>query len=493
MRIHNTLTKKPESFEIDTNNVVIYVCGLTPYDHTHIGHTRTYIAFDIVKRYLSYKGYKVFHIQNITDVDDKILKRCRETGADPNELTDRLHKEALELFAMLGIIRADVYPKVSEHISEIISIIQKLIDKGCAYETPTGVYFDVAKFKEYGKLSGQKLDEIKSGARVEVDETKANPVDFALWKKTHGELLEWVSPWGTGRPGWHIECSAMAGKYAPKGLDMHGGARDLIFPHHENEIAQSETANGKPFCKYWLHAGFLTVQGEKMSKSIGNFVTLQAALSKFSPNEIRLFFLQTHYRSPVDYNEEQIKAAGEAVEYLLNSSGLIKEKLEEGNFGKDSETLGKIKKEMSNFYVSMENDFDTPNALAALFNLLRLVNAHINGLTKKDLILIKDELEKIFLILGIQEEKTDITKKTKAIEDLRNGLSKESVKMGVDCWKEYPKDEKYPERLLNQIIEYREWLRSQKKYKESDGVRNKLKDIGILLEDKEGKVRWKLA
>ncbi len=488
MQIYNTLTNKLEDFEIAANKIVMYVCGLTPYDHAHIGHTRTYVAFDVVKRYLQSKGCRVFHIQNITDVDDKILKRCRETGADPKKLTESIHNEALGLFDALNIIRADVYPKVSEHMPEIILLIQKLVDKGYAYETPTGVYFDVAKFKDYGKLSGQKLDEIRSGARVEVDETKANPIDFALWKKTHGELLEWVSPWGTGRPGWHIECSAIARKYGGETIDIHGGARDLIFPHHENEIAQSEAATGKKFCRCWMHTGFLTVNGEKMSKSLGNFVTLKDVLAKFNPNAIRLFFLQTHYRNPIDYDEEKIKAAGGAVEYILNTYGLIKERLGEKDFGTNKITYEKMKKEIANFYAAMDDDFDTPNALAALFTLLRLVNAHIKELTKEDLMRIKDELDRIFGILGLQEDRGSLDAKLKAIEDLQAWLV---ANMGVVYWKT-PLTADKAEEMLNQIIEYREWLRSQKKYKESDIVRNKLKEIGILLEDKEAKVRWRL-
>ncbi|MDD5337574.1 MAG: cysteine--tRNA ligase, partial [Candidatus ainarchaeum sp.] len=284
MQLYNTMTKKMEVFEpLSGKKVNLYVCGLTPYDHTHLGHARTYVAFDMLKRYFTQGGYDVFHIQNVTDVDDKILKRAAERKISPRELAESFNSEAMELFKKLNILEANAYPKVTEHIPEIIALVQKLLDSGYAYETETGIYFEVRKFPDYGKLSGQKLGEIISGSRKEVDETKRNPEDFALWKKTKDEALEFESPWGTGRPGWHIECSAMAGKYA-KTLDIHGAARDLIFPHHENEIAQSEAANGQKFVNYWLHTGFLTVNGEKMSKSLGNFVTLADVLSQHSPN-----------------------------------------------------------------------------------------------------------------------------------------------------------------------------------------------------------------
>jgi cysteinyl-tRNA synthetase len=307
MQLFNSLSKNLETFTpLEENKVVMYVCGLTPYDSAHIGHARTYVSFDVIKRYLIKKGYSVYHIQNITDVDDKIIKRCLETGADPTKLTTGIHDEAMELFGQLNISPADVYPKVTGHMEEIIAMVKTLLEKGHAYETDDGVYFDVLKFKDYGKLSGQDIEHMKAGVRKEVAKGKRSPLDFALWKKTQGEILEFDSPWGKGRPGWHIECSAMAKRYGKRTLDIHGGARDLIFPHHENEIAQSEAANDEKFCNYWLHTGFLTVSGEKMSKSLGNFITLKQALSSFTPNALRLFYLQAHYRSPLDYDGGKI-------------------------------------------------------------------------------------------------------------------------------------------------------------------------------------------
>ncbi len=490
MRVYNTLTKESEEFKpLNANKIIMYVCGLTPYDHTHIGHTRTYIAFDVIKRYFILKGYNVYHIQNITDVDDKILKRARETVSDPKKLTEQFHNEALELFHQLGILRANIYPKVSEHISEIISFIKELEEKGFAYETPTGIYFDIAKFSSYGSLSGQRLDEIRLGARVEVDETKANPIDFALWKKTEGELLEWPSPWGTGRPGWHIECSAISRRYGGLTVDIHGGARDLIFPHHENERAQSEAANTKQFVRYWLHTGFLTVKGEKMSKSLGNFVTLRDTLSKFTSNAIRLFFLQTHYRNHVDYNEEKIASANEAVEYILNSYRLIKEKLSEDSREATAivDAYKKINDEIANFYKTMDNDFDTPNALAALFNLLRLVNAHLNRIDRSKLNEVEKEIVKMLNVFGISIEET------KDIENKKDVL----IKIAIEFWQlvEPELDIRLPPKatdIFDLIIKLREKARKKKMFDLSDKIRARLKEIGILLEDKKGKVRWKI-
>ncbi len=494
MQVYNSLSRQLEELgtqELKTQDpqlktVTMYVCGLTPYDSAHIGHTRTYVAFDIVKRYLTKKGLAVFHIQNITDVDDKIIKRCKETGEAPVTLVERNHSEALEYFDKLNIIRANVYPKVTEHIKEIIELIEKLIANGYAYETETGVYYYVSKFKNYGKLSNQKMDEIKAGSRKEVDETKQAAEDFALWKKTKNEIIEFDSPFGRGRPGWHIECSAMANKYAKK-LDIHGGARDLIFPHHENEIAQSEAATGNKFCRYWLHTGFLTVNGEKMSKSLGNFITVKEVVSKFSANAIRLFFSQTHYRSPIDYNEESIQATEESMERIFNTLGLMKEVEKKGKL--DKEFRKTTKEKLDGFYKHMENDFNTPDALAALFDLLRIINAHIStkqvdGKYVSELI---NELEKILWIFGLEEKKEkNIEEKFNEITELQGWVSDN---LGID-WEKLADT---AEGRLNQIVNFRDSLREQKKFKEADMIRAKLAEIGIILEDKEKGKRWRKA
>ncbi|MFA5077157.1 MAG: cysteine--tRNA ligase [Candidatus Micrarchaeia archaeon] len=464
MQLYNSLTKKMEKFEpLNGMRVNLYVCGLTPYDHTHMGHARTYAAFDMLRRYLALKGYEVFHIQNVTDVDDKILKRAKESKQDPRKLAGEFSAEASELFKKLNILEASAYPKVTGHIPEIIALVKKLVESGHAYETETGVYFEVKKFPEYGKLSGQKLDEILAGSRKAVDETKKNPEDFALWKKTSGDAIEFDSPWGRGRPGWHIECSAMAGVYA-KTLDIHGGARDLIFPHHENEIAQSEAAGAKPFVRFWLHTGFLTVSGEKMSKSLGNFVTLKDVLAQHSPNAVRMFFAMAHYRSPIDYNPEQIRQAEATVGSIMNTLDSIDRALEERGKKKikDIPLSNELKKKFLNFYHFVDLDFDIPTGITYVFSLMKSVNAHLSGdsLDYEALEYTKLEMGKVLEILGLVREKKQIPDKT--------------------C------------ELLDLLVELRDSARKKKDFKASDRIRDRLRQLGFVLEDgDDGRTRWK--
>lgn len=459
--IFNTLTRKKEEFRpISPKNVIMYVCGLTPYDHMHVGHIRTYIAFDVLKRYLIFKGYNVFHIQNITDIDDKILKRAKETNEHPLALAKRFHDEALELMKKLNILPANVYPKVSENISNIISLINKLIEKGYAYETQSGVYFEVAKFKEYGKLSRQSIEEVRAGYRIEIDETKKNPEDFALWKKSKGEILEFDSPWGKGRPGWHIECSAMAGKYATT-LDIHGGAIDLIFPHHENEIAQSEAATGKEFVRFWVHTGFLTVKGEKMSKSLGNFITVKDLFKKYNTNTIRLFFLSSHYRSSIDFDEERLEQARKNVEKIFNFYERILELMSESLEDAKEDKIQEIISYFNSFYSSLDDDLDTPSALAHLFSLINFINPLLEkrSLNIQNLFYIKSEFEKIFFIFGLEPQK-------KQISNLE-------------------------EKLINIILEIREQARMQKNFELADNIRKKINSLGLTIEDFGEKSKFK--
>lgn len=479
MQVYESMQRKIVEFQpIEDKKIIMYVCGLTPYDEAHIGHARTYVAFDVIKRYLTKRGYGVFHIQNVTDAEDKIIKRCKESGAKPKELTERNHAEALILFDKLHILRADVYPKVSEHIQEINAMIKKLIEKKYAYETETGVYFDVSKFKKYGKLSGQNMKEIRTGARVELDETKDKPEDFALWKKGE-DIITFDSPWGRGRPGWHIECSAMAVKYAKREtLDIHGGARDLIFPHHENEIAQSEAVTGKPFAKYWMHTGFLTVNGEKMSKSLGNFITVKDALKKFSPNALRFFYIQSHYRSPVDYDEKAILSMEEGVEKIFNTLRLIDENRKESE--KDEEFRKKTDGEVKGFHDAMENDFDTPGAIASLFSLVRSVNSHLakEKTDNEALLGINEKIEEMLWVLGLEKE-------VQSLEGKKMGIHTVAAEFGLGT---FP-----PEKAIAKLIELRESARERKDYATSDGIRKKLKEIGIVLEDKkEGGTGWRI-
>jgi cysteinyl-tRNA synthetase len=484
MKLFNSLSRRPETLApIEEGRVVMYVCGLTPYDSAHIGHARAYVSFDVLKRQLIRRGLSVMHIQNVTDVDDKIIKRCRETGADPRALTEKNHSEALGLFGRLNILPADVYPKVTGHIPEIISMVQSLIGRGHAYETETGVYFSISSFPSYGALSGQDLEQIRAGSRFDVDESKRDAADFALWKKTEGEILEFDSPWGRGRPGWHIECSAMSRKYAGRTLDVHGGARDLIFPHHENEIAQSEAATGEKFCNCWVHNGFLTVGGEKMSKSLGNFITLAQALQKNTPNALRLFYLQAHYRSPLDYDEDALEAAEESVERIFNSLGLIREAAASGAGHEDADFRARSADFIAKFKSHMEDDLNTPEALASLFGLLRLANGHIASGRHdgKALAEAAGEIEGMLYVLGLKEPQPSLEAKAEALNAILGALGATAASSAQEA--------------LDKLISMRDDARKNKDYAASDLIRAKLKGAGIILEDKAGAdgVRWKMA
>lgn len=483
MKVFNSISKNLGEFTpIEKDRILMYVCGLTPYDSAHIGHARTYVSFDVIKRYFLKKAFSVYHIQNITDVDDKIIKRCKETGANPKILTETNHSEALELLNRLNVLPADAYPKVTDHIAEIIVMIRSLIEQGSAYETPTGVYFSISTFGSYGSLSGQNIEEIRAGSRFEVDETKKDPADFALWKKTKGEIIEFPSPWGNGRPGWHIECSAMSQKYAKRTLDIHGGARDLIFPHHENEIAQSEAASNQKFCNYWLHTGFLTVRGEKMSKSLGNFITLRQALSTFSATALRLFYLQAHYRSPLDYDEEVLYSMEEGVERIFNSLGLIKEIEDKGDSHSDLEFCKKSEELIALFYSHMENDFNTPEALASLFTLLRLANSQGSSdkPDHKQLKKVGKAIHDMLWILGLEEKRPTLETKSEEIFALLDQLEVSEKPISAAG-------------ALDLLVRLREESRKKKDYRRSDLIRSRLSEIGIIIEDKPDGTRWKIA
>ncbi len=462
MRVYNSLSRKSEEFNpLEEGKVYLYVCGLTPYDHAHLGHARTYISMDTIKRYLMHKGYAVHHIQNITDIEDKIFKRSRETGKSPLELSEKFHGEALEEFDRLKILRADNYPKVSDHIPQIIRMIEKIIENGHAYETDTGVYFSVSSFPDYGKLSGQRLEEIERGSRVEVDGTKRDPVDFALWKKGE-DVLTFESPWGLGRPGWHIECSAMSMDYTKgKSLDIHGGGRDLIFPHHENEISQAESAQKKPFSKYWMHTGFLTVDGEKMSKSLGNFIILRELLEKYPPYALRLFFLHSHYRSPVNYNEENISAAQTTAERMFNFLDKAEELPKSGG-SENAQLRKKLQHEADDFYAAMDDDFDTPSALAHMFGIMTDCFSEMRE-PEPDYSAIsgaKEDFKKMMWILGLENEE----KRATDIE----------------------------EKEIDALVEARERARGEKNFKLADEIRDKLSELGVVLEDTDDGPKWKL-
>jgi cysteinyl-tRNA synthetase len=383
LRVYNTLSGQKEEFApINPPQVGLYACGVTVYDYCHIGHARAAVAFDVIARYLRYSGYDVTYVRNYTDIDDKIINRAGEEGIDWKEVAETYIKAHDDDMAALGIERADVEPKATDHIGEIIGIVRKLEERGVAYAVDGDVYFEVEKFNGYGKLSGRNLDEMQAGARIDVDERKKNPLDFALWKSSKPGEPAWDSPWGKGRPGWHIECSAMSAAILGQPIDIHGGGKDLIFPHHENEIAQSEAAAGMEFVRYWMHNGFVNIDSEKMSKSLGNFFTIREVVEKFRPEVIRLFLLSTHYRSPLDFSDRALQEAGVRYERFMNLFARIGRAAEEGREISDVEkaSITAMKDRTGPaFNEAMDDDFNTAAGIGHLFALLPELNAVLDG------------------------------------------------------------------------------------------------------------------
>lgn len=468
MLIYNTLTKKKEEFlPINPPNVTMYSCGPTVYDYFHIGNARTFIMSDIIRRYLEYKGYKVTYVQNLTDIDDKIIKKSIEEKISTEKVAEKYIKAFFEDIKKMNVKEATIYPKATEHIQEMIGIIKKLEEKGVAYNKDGNVFYDVSKFPEYGKLSGKKIDELESGARVEVNEEKNNPLDFSLWKKAKEGEPYWDSPWGRGRPGWHIECSAMNLKHLGATIDIHAGGNDLIFPHHENEIAQSEMANEKPFVNYWIHFGFLNIRKEKMSKSLGNFLTAREVFSKYSYGVIRLFFSQSHYRGPLDYDDELLLAAEKGLEKITNLAYELKkqmEKLNESDFYPEI-NIDDYKKAFEN---AMDDDFNTPQAVAVIFDFVRDVNKCYS---------INDNLSKSFFIDALNFLKNS-AQDVLGIIDLEQ---KEKVEI----------DELVPN-LINILISIRKKAKDEKLYAFADTIRDKLNEVGIILQDGKNGTNYKI-
>jgi cysteinyl-tRNA synthetase len=441
------------------------VCGPTVYDYSHIGHAKTYTAFDLITRYLKYKGYSVKYVINITDIDDKIIKRANESGMDAMDLAEKFEQVFHDDMRALGIQDADVYPTVSGHIPEIIEIIQTLLKKGFAYVVDGDVYFSVNQVEDYGKLSQQSLDTIKSGARVSVDERKKNPADFALWKQSKEGEPSWSSPWGQGRPGWHIECSAMSTKYLGQQIDIHGGGRDLIFPHHENELAQSEAYSGKkPFASYWLHTGFLTINGEKMSKSLGNFITIRDLLAKWDAEVFRLFILSTHYRKPVNFTLKTLEDQKQSLQRIYNTIDNLKAQVQRAQ---DAETLKKKELEIQNQVLhvkqliinAMDDDFNTPQALSQFHNLIKIGNKVLaDTMSRITLTKVLDTILEIANLFGLFEKERD-----------KETLSKE----------------------IQLLIKEREMARNKQNWKIADEIRRKLLSMGIILEDTSEGTQWR--
>jgi len=413
MKIHDTLSSVEQKLDT-TKKIKIYLCGVTVYDESHIGHARTIIVFDVLRKYLESKGIEIDLVQNFTDVDDKIINRANSENTTAEEISTKYIKNYFKDFDELNVKRATNYPKATEHIKEIIEFIEKLIKKQMAYPSKNGVYFSVSKFSEYGKLSKKKIDELQSGSRIEIDESKKDPLDFAIWKFSDIKPV-WESPWGKGRPGWHIECSAMSIKYLGENFDIHGGGRDLIFPHHENEIAQSEACTNSQFAKIWMHVGMVTISGEKMSKSLGNTKSIKYVLNNWGPNIIRLFCLSGHYSKVIDYSEEMLKenlTKWRQVETCYYE--LIHTNSE--NQTKITENIKKIGTEFDN---ALEDDFNTHLALSSFFQLVKETNrlAAEEKLGKKDAEIIKKEFERMSIILGLSIPKMTEEKKQE-IDDL---------------------------------------------------------------------------
>ncbi|MEK6645108.1 MAG: cysteine--tRNA ligase [Candidatus Firestonebacteria bacterium] len=460
MKIYNTLTRKKEEFTpIEDGVIKIYNCGPTVYGYFHIGNARNFVVFDVIRRYLQFRGFKIKYVQNITDIDDKIINRAKEEGVSASEVASKYTIAYFEDSDFLGIAKADIYPKATEHISDMIRTIQILLDKGYAYVIDGDVYYEVSKFKNYGLLSKQSLDELLSGARVEVDERKKSPLDFALWKKAKPGEPFWDSPWGKGRPGWHIECSVMSMKYLGENFDIHGGGCDLIFPHHENEIAQSEASTGKHFVNFWVHNGHINISGEKMSKSLGNFLLVCDIKKKYKQEVLRFFLLSAHYRSPIDFSEENIKSCEEGYREFYNTISRLRfladlSVITEQNSVDFSNLLKSCEGLQGKFIEIMDDDFNTASALGSLFSLANEVKMF---LARKDFKL------------------TSEVKKT--LLNTKNELEKFATLFGI-C----PTEVKFSSNIFDLISE-RNKSRLNKDWQRADEVRKKLLDLGVIIED----------
>ncbi len=464
MKIYNTLTRKKEEFvPIKDNKVSIYTCGPTVYDFFHVGNARVFMTFDMVRNYLEFRGYDVTFVQNFTDIDDKMINRANEEGITVKELGERFIQEYFKDADALGVIRADVHPRATEHIGEIVDLIKILVEKGYAYEVNGDVYYETHKFKDYGKLSHQNIDELEAGARIEPGEKKKNPMDFALWKAQKPGEPAWDSPWGKGRPGWHIECSIMAMKYLGETIDIHGGGPDLIFPHHENEIAQSEAATEKPFARFFMHVGYLNINNQKMSKSLGNFFTVRDILKTYDPEVLRFFMLSSHYRNPINFSQDLMEQAKSSLERLYNALYSI-EHLEKVALDKDltegdREYLNSLEINKDEFIKAMDDDFNTADAIASLFNIVRQYNMSIDEKSPRKLIIAtKEMLLTLGSVLGFFRKFTEKTLLDEEIE---------------------------------QKIRERQQARKDKNYALADQIRDELKAQGIILEDTPAGVRWK--
>ncbi len=471
IRVYNTPSRqKVEFITGEPGQANIYVCGPTTYNFIHLGNARPLVFFDTVRRYLKYRGFKVIYIQNFTDVDDKIINRAGEEGIEARELADRYIKEYFKDADALNVMRADLHPRVSEHIPEIIEMVATLVEKGHAYCREGDVFFSVNSFPGYGKLSGRDLEDIMAGARVEVDARKEQPFDFALWKQAKPGEPSWDSPWGKGRPGWHIECSAMSMKYLGAGFDIHGGGADLIFPHHENEIAQSEAYSGETFVRYWLHNGFITVNKEKMSKSLGNFFIVRDILAKYPADVVRFYLLATHYRNPLDFDDTKLFEAQKAVERLANSRVMLREALSNAVSGHASDVEAELENEIgrlkSEFDEAMDDDFNTALALSAVFGMARSINKYLAMPGMKDqktLEGVANRYDELLGVIGLRL--ADASASEPYVEEGHNLVGE----------------------IILSLVEFRKQARVDRDFQTGDIIRDLLMQLGVALEDsKEG-------
>lgn len=497
LQVYNTMTKRKEIFKpLKKNEVSVYCCGVTPYNTPHIGNARPFVTWDVIRRYFSKLGYKVRYIQNFTDVDDKIIAAANREGVTWKEISERNINSYFKVMDALNIKRADLYPKVSETMEDIISMIQTLVDKGFAYKIEDGIYFSVEKDEHYGKLSGRKIEDMQAGARVEVDDKKHHPMDFALWKSAKPGEPFWESPFGKGRPGWHIECSAMSLKFLGEKFDFHGGGADLIFPHHENEIAQSQCCIGdeNSFAQYWVHNGFITIDNEKMSKSAGNFFTVEDILKKYPAEVVRFFLLQTHYRSPLDFSEDRIKETQTAYNRLKNTFDNLNELekiIESGKFVKQTTDLKTAVITVSQagglvdlaerlraaFDDAMNDDFNTALAISYMFELSRDVNSYYADYMSGK---ISPKGADAFIILRVKE----IFMEMAGIIGIFENIPEE---------KNSSANSELVEKLMEIIISIRQTARKEKNWTTADKIRDELKSAGIILEDTPQGVKWKIS
>lgn len=471
LKVYNTMSRRKEAFHPQKEGeVTIYCCGVTPYNDPHIGNARPFVTWDVIRRYFAKKGQVVHYVQNFTDVDDKIIAAANREGVTWNVIANRYIKGYFEAMNALNVRHAEIYPRVSETMEDIVKMIETLVEKGYAYPIEgVGVYYSVERFAHYGKLSGRNLSDMEAGARIEVDARKHHPMDFALWKAAkHGEP-SWDSPWGKGRPGWHIECSTMSLKYLGEKFDFHGGGSDLIFPHHENEIAQSQAALGDDhsFAQYWLHNGFITIHNEKMSKSKNNFFTVKDILKEYAGEVVRFFILETHYRSPLDFSDERLKEAETSLARLRNSEELVTELLKkEGEANTAASLAEEAEKLQAAFDAAMDDDFNTALAISQMFALSKAINIYAKevengaGFDRKNFSRAADVYHYMAGIIGIFER----------------------VEQGADD---------LAEKLMDIIIQLRQDARKEKNWAAADKIRDSLKDVGIVLEDTPRGVRWK--